>query len=93
MLKLPTRRSKDGEEAPQPAAKPAPPLIARSRQPRGDLGASTVGTTLTRTAVVLLSSVNAIMWEVYTESPVMAGIWLAIALGFLGWMLYDAHNR
>jgi hypothetical protein len=94
MLKLPFRKSSGAEDAPKPEPKPAPAFTARQRQPRGDIGgAANVGTTLTRMAVVLLSSVNAVMWDVYTESPVMAGIWLAIAIGFLGWMLYDARNR
>jgi hypothetical protein len=94
MLGLRFKKPQSGEAPESPPPKPATGFTPMRRQPRGDIGgAETVGTTLTRLAVVLLSTVNAIMWEVYTESPVMAGIWLVIAIGFMVWILYDAHNR
>jgi hypothetical protein len=94
MLGLRFKKPQPGEAPASPPPKPGPVFRPVHRQPRGDIGgAETVGTTLTRLAVVLLSTVNAIMWEVYTESPVMAGIWLLIAVGFMVWILYDAHNR
>jgi hypothetical protein len=92
MIGFRLRKPKQEEAPAKPEPKPIA-FVARTRQPRGDLGgASTVGTTLTRLAVVLLSTVNAIMWEVYTESPVMAGIWAAIAIGFLVWIVYDSRG-
>ena len=63
----------------------------RRRQPRGE--ASSLGNALLKIAVVFLCSVNAVMWEVYTEAPVMATLWAAIALGFVIWMIYDARHR
>jgi uncharacterized membrane protein YvlD (DUF360 family) len=38
---------------------------------------------------VLLSSINAVMWEVYTQSTFMAIVWAAIAIGFVGWIIYE----
>ena len=62
----------------------------RRHQPRGE--ASNLSNTLLRAAVVFLCSVNAVMWEVYTESTFMAIVWAAIVVGFIGWMIYDkAH--
>jgi membrane protein YdbS with pleckstrin-like domain len=63
----------------------------RRRQPRGDT--SSLSNALLRAAVVLLCSVNAVMWEVYTEAPVMATLWAAVAVGFVIWMIYDARHR
>jgi len=42
---------------------------------------------------VLLSSVNAVMWEVYTESRLMAAVWAMIAIGFAVWIKRDAARR
>jgi hypothetical protein len=42
---------------------------------------------------VLLSSVNAVMWEVYTESRFMAAVWAIIAIGFAVWMKRDVARR
>lgn len=63
----------------------------RRRQPRGE--AASLGNALLRVAVVFLCSVNAVMWEVYTEAPVMATLWGAIAVSFVVWMIYDARHR
>jgi len=56
-------------------------------------GAAAASDLLTRAAVVLLSSVNAVMWEVYTESRLMAAVWAMIAIGFAVWMKRDAARR
>jgi hypothetical protein len=67
--------------------------VLRRRQPRGDAGAAgSIGTALTRLAVVLLSTVNAVMWEVYTQAPLMASLWAAIAISFVGWMIYERQR-
>lgn len=42
--------------------------------------------------VILLSTINAAMWLLYTESPVMAGLWAAIAGGFFFWILDDVRR-
>ena len=79
------------DEGARPPAKPALDIsVLRRRQPRGDVGgAQAVSNTLTRMAVVLLSSINAVMWQVYTQSTFMAIIWAAIAIGFVGWIIRD----
>jgi hypothetical protein len=56
------------------------------------IGAGDVGNVLTKFAVVLLSSINAVLWEVYTEAPVMAAVWAAIAVWFVIWIVRD-RNR
>ena len=82
------------DEGAQPPAKPKLDIaVLRRRQPRGDVGgAAAVSNTLTRLAVVLLSSVNAVMWEVYTQAPLMASLWAAIAISFVGWMIYERQR-
>ena len=52
-------------------------------------GVGAAGDVLTRLAVVLLSSVNAVMWKVYTNAPFMAAVWAAIAVGFALWIRRD----
>jgi len=42
--------------------------------------------------VVLLSTVNTVMWEVYTQAPLMASLWAAIAISFVGWMIYERQR-
>jgi hypothetical protein len=56
-------------------------------------GAAAASDLLTKLAVVLLSSVNAVMWEVYTESRFMAAVWAMIAIGFAVWLKRDAARR
>jgi hypothetical protein len=67
--------------------------VSRQRryQPRGET--SSLGNNLLRAAVVLLCSINAVMWEVYTEAPIMAALWGIIAIGFVIWMIHDARHR
>jgi len=55
--------------------------------------ATEVSNVLTKLAVVLLSTVNAVLWEIYTEAPVMATIWAAIAVAFLVWIVREARQR
>ena len=43
--------------------------------------------------VVLLCVVNAAVWFLYTESPVMAALWAAVAVGFLAWIADDVRRR
>jgi hypothetical protein len=52
-----------------------------------------MGNDLLRIAVVILSSINCVMWEFYTESTLMAIIWAAIAVSFLVWTVRDIRNR
>jgi hypothetical protein len=78
---------------PQPEARPRFPKIQVERH-RGDMsGPQSYANTLLRIAVILLSSINAVMWEVYTESTFMAVVWVAIVVGFIGWMIYESRNR
>ena len=56
-------------------------------------GAAAASEILTRLAVVLLSSINAVMWEVYTESRAMGAIWAIIAIGFVVWIRRDIARR
>ena len=72
----------------------SPPTATTRFAHRADAGgAAAASDLLTRFAVVLLSSVNAVMWEVYTESPFMAAVWAMIAIGFAVWMKRDAARR
>lgn len=52
-----------------------------------------MGNDLLRIAVVILSSINAVMWEFYTESTFMALVWMAIAVTFLVWAVRSIRNR
>ena len=54
--------------------------------------AARVGTRLLKLAVVLLSSVNAVLWEVYTEAPVMAALWVGIGVSFVYWIIDDIRS-
>ncbi len=42
--------------------------------------------------VVLLCGINAAVWLLYTESPVMAMLWLATAIAFVFWIAADIRN-
>jgi hypothetical protein len=44
---------------------------------------------LLKVGVVILCSINAVMWEFYTESRMMALVWSAIALSFVVWIAKD----
>jgi hypothetical protein len=52
-----------------------------------------VANDLLKFAVVILSSINAVMWEFYTESTFMAVIWAAIAIAFAVWAFRDIRYR
>ena len=52
-----------------------------------------MGNDLLRIAVVILSSINAVMWKFYTESTFMAVIWAAIAIAFAVWTVRDIRHR
>lgn len=52
-----------------------------------------MGNDLLRITVVILSTINAVMWEFYTESTFMALIWAAIAIAFLVWTVREIRNR
>jgi hypothetical protein len=71
-----------------------PPPTTTGFTHRADAGsAAAASDILTRFAVVLLSGINAVMWEVYTESRFMAAIWAAIAIGVAIWIKRDAGRR
>ena len=72
---------------------PAPATIVRFAHRADTGGAAAASEILTRLAVVLLSSVNAVMWEVYTESRFMAVVWAAIAIGVFIWIRRDTARR
>ena len=44
---------------------------------------------LLKVGVVILCSINAAMWEFYTESRMMALVWAAIAIAFVVWIGKD----
>jgi uncharacterized membrane protein YvlD (DUF360 family) len=52
-----------------------------------------VGNDLLKIAVVILSSINCVMWEFYTESTFMAIVWGAIAISFVVWTIRDIRYR
>lgn len=47
---------------------------------------------LTRFAVVLLCSINAVMWWIYTAAPVIATMWAIVAVAFAIWIAKE-RNR
>lgn len=52
-----------------------------------------MGESLLKFTVILLSTVNALVWELYTESTLMALVWIAVAIGFMYWMAADVRRR
>jgi uncharacterized membrane protein YvlD (DUF360 family) len=52
-----------------------------------------VGNNLLKIAVVILTSINAVMWEFYTESTFMAVVWAAISIAFVVWTVREIRNR
>ena len=70
--------------------------ISFSRKPAGHradtLDAGQVGDVMTRYAVVLLCSINAVMWWIYTEAPVIATLWAIVAVAFAIWIAKE-RNR
>jgi hypothetical protein len=52
-----------------------------------------MGESLLKFMVILLSTINASVWEVYTESRLMALVWVAIAIAFIYWMGDDMRRK
>jgi len=42
--------------------------------------------------VILLCTINAVMWQVYTEAPLMAAVWASTAVGFAFWIADDMRR-
>jgi membrane protein YdbS with pleckstrin-like domain len=53
---------------------------------------SAIGNRLLKVAVILLCCVNALMWEYYTESRMMAIMWAGIAVAFVLWIVDDLRR-
>jgi len=51
-----------------------------------------LGDRLLKVAVVILCSINAAMWEFYTQSTTMAIVWGAIAIAFVVWISKDMRR-
>jgi membrane protein YdbS with pleckstrin-like domain len=47
---------------------------------------------LLKVAVVILCSINAAMWELYTGAPFMAALWAATAIWFVIWIAKDIRR-
>jgi membrane protein YdbS with pleckstrin-like domain len=58
----------------------------------GSDGKSAAGDRLLKIGVIILCSINAVMWEFYTESTVMALFWAAIAIAFVIWIGKDMRR-
>ncbi len=43
--------------------------------------------------VILLCTINAATWELYTESTFMALLWGAVAVGFAYWIADDVARQ
>jgi len=52
-----------------------------------------MGTVVLKIGVVILSAINAVMWEFYTQAPLMAAVWLGVSIGFVYWTAYEIRNR
>jgi membrane protein YdbS with pleckstrin-like domain len=51
-----------------------------------------MGDRLLKVGVVILCSINAAMWEFYTESTAMALVWASIAVAFVIWIAKDMNR-
>ncbi len=51
-----------------------------------------LGNRLLKLMVILLCTINALMWEYYTESTIMAIVWGCIAVGFVLWIADDMRR-
>jgi membrane protein YdbS with pleckstrin-like domain len=51
-----------------------------------------VGNRLLKLTVILLCCINALMWEYYTESRLMAIVWGGIAVAFVFWIIDDMRR-
>lgn len=52
-----------------------------------------MGEALLKIMVILLAAVNASVWEFYTESRLMALVWMAVAISFAYWMADDVRRK
>jgi hypothetical protein len=50
------------------------------------------GNRLLKLMVILLCCINALMWEYYTESRMMALVWGGIAVAFVFWIIDDMRR-
>jgi membrane protein YdbS with pleckstrin-like domain len=51
-----------------------------------------IGNRALKLMVILLCSINAAMWEFYTESRIMALVWVAVAIAFVAWIIDDMRR-
>jgi membrane protein YdbS with pleckstrin-like domain len=51
-----------------------------------------MGNRLLKVAVVILCSINAAMWQLYTGAPIMAALWAATAIAFVFWIADDIRR-
>ena len=51
-----------------------------------------LGTRVLKLMVILLCTINALMWEFYTESTFMAILWGGIAIAFVIWIIDDVRR-
>ena len=90
-----SKRTDLPEDTAGEAQKPRP-RFSFTRQPvahRSDtVDAGQVGDVMTRFAVVLLCTANAVLWWIYTEAPVIATMWAVVAVAFVIWILKERHR-
>jgi len=51
-----------------------------------------MGNRVLKLMVILLCSINAATWELYTESRIMAIMWAAIVVAFIIWIIDDMRR-
>lgn len=51
-----------------------------------------IGNRALKLMVILLCTINAAMWELYTESRMMAIVWGGIAVAFVAWIIDDMRR-
>ena len=51
-----------------------------------------MGNRVLKLMVILLCSINALTWELYTESRIMAILWAAIVVAFIIWIIDDMRR-
>ncbi len=51
-----------------------------------------LGTRVLKLMVILLCTINALMWKFYTESTMMAVVWGGIAIAFVVWIVDDMRR-
>ena len=51
-----------------------------------------IGNRLLKLMVILLCTINALMWQFYTESTFMAIVWGGIAIAFVIWIIDDMRR-